>query len=156
MFFRNEWTVFSRKPLKCYIGWHDIPLFYSSPWPVFPKNVDAVGCTDMGKGDKSAVPCSETHGVHAVLHFRVSFTMQFRSARVGTSCEWLSQAFLTPPVRLSCTSLVCAHCQLNAEGQHVSMVRCGVTGWRSPESLSHCVERKSHGGSLAHIAGHGE
>ena len=79
--------------------------------------------------------------------------MQFQSGQKWNQLRVALPGFLTLPVCLSCTSLVCAHCQMNAAGQQASRALGGATGWRIPGSLSHCVEKKSRGGSLAHIVG---
>lgn len=146
-------VVFTHSPLKCCVDWQDALLF-SSPLVALPEE-GARSWLHTQRDRKVGVPslCPDA----PCSCCSVSEPLSPGSSgldRGGTSRHGSSQAFPTPPVRLSCTPLVCAPCQLNSEGQQASGALGGTTQQRSPGSLSPCVERMSRGGSLAHIVGH--
>lgn len=141
-------VVFTHSPLKCCVGWHDIGLSSSPLRLLFLKRVHGVGCTCTGQDWGCAVPVPR----RTVSCCSVSEPLSPRSSGLARGSS--SRAFLTPPVRLSCTPLVCAPSQLYAEGRQASGALGGTPQQRSPGSLSHCVEGVSCGGSLAHIMGH--
>ena len=116
-----------------------------------------VDCTDTGSSVRCPgfrdAQCSCCSAFLSLFPCRVvQVWLKVGPAMSGSSC-----ALLIQPVCLSCELLVCAHCQVNVEGQQSSKALDGATFRQGGSgSLSHGVERMSHGGSPAHLIGHKE